>query len=104
MAMLAGEKSAAMLIERDTRFPAAVDDEAVPHQRSEPGKILGLEKAAELARRGRMISAIKQIEAANPRISRTKAVKLVWSLGYGRELRWPEHEFPPARREAIRCL
>lgn len=58
----------------------------------------GLAEAAEFARAGRMISAIKWLETANPSITREGAKAAVRSLGYGREVRWPEPDKLPLRR------
>jgi hypothetical protein len=61
--------------------------------------IRGIDEAIKLARFGRLISAIKYIEAANPEISRRKAKALVDSFGYSSEARWPDID-----RQPIRCL
>ena len=61
--------------------------------------INGVQEAIKLARLGRLISAIKHIEAFNPDISRAKAKAIVDSFGYTSESRWPEID-----REAPRCL
>ena len=67
--------------------------------------ILGVEGAIKLARRGRVISAIRHIEVANPEISREKAKEIVYSFGYNCESRWPELERWPERdRLSVRCL
>lgn len=57
----------------------------------------GVERAIEFARGGRLISAIKHLEANNPALMREEAKALVYSFGYGREVRWPEPERLPAR-------
>lgn len=62
-------------------------------------EIAGVAYAMELARFGKLISAIKYIEAANPGISRGKAKTVVDSFGYNAEKRWPEVD-----RRLIRCL
>jgi hypothetical protein len=67
--------------------------------------IAGVETALKLARSGRIISAIKHLEAANPKISRGRAKMIVHSFGYGRELHWPEQEkWPRQNRQPVRCL
>ena len=59
----------------------------------------GVEQAVEFARSGRIISAIKHIEAENPAITREQAKAFVQAFGYGREARWPEQQRLP-----VRCL
>jgi hypothetical protein len=67
--------------------------------------ILGVETAIKLARSGRVISAIKHIEVANPGISREKAKGIVYSFGYNGESRWPELDrWPERHRLPVRCL
>ena len=67
--------------------------------------ILGVKTAINFVRSGRIISAIKHIEVANPGISREKAKSIVYSFGYSCEMRWPELEKWPERdRQRIRCL
>jgi len=67
--------------------------------------IMGVERASKLARCGKVISAIKHIEKANPEISREKAKWIVYSFGYHCESRWPELERGPERnRRTVRCL
>ena len=61
--------------------------------------ILGVERAIKFARCGRVISAIKHIEVANPELSREKAKEIVYSFGYHGESRWPELDKQP-----VRCL
>ncbi len=61
--------------------------------------IKGIDKVIELARSGRLISAIKHIETANPTITREQAKIIVVSLGYGHQVRWPEEDKQP-----LRCL
>ena len=58
----------------------------------------GVELAVELARGGRLISAIKCIEANNPDLTREEAKAIVQKFGYGPEVRWPEPEKLPLRR------
>jgi hypothetical protein len=65
----------------------------------ENGVFAGVEIAVRYARGGRLISAIKYIETANPMISRELAKAVVNSFGYGHELRWPEEVNRP-----VRCL
>jgi hypothetical protein len=67
---------------------------------SRPGDlaaIKGIDSAIELARCGRLISAIKEIERANPSLSRERAKAIVRALGYGRDARWPEPDRQPQR-------
>ena len=62
-------------------------------------EVNGLGMAILYARRGRLISAIKHIEANNPEICRRDAKRIVEATGYGHQLRWPEEDKQP-----IRCL
>jgi len=65
----------------------------------------GLAWARALARGGRLISAIKNLEAVNPDLPRDTARAIVDSFGYGRESRWPELEKNPEERgQAIQSL
>ena len=57
----------------------------------------GLVRAVAFARAGRLISAIKWIEANNEAITREQAKAVVRSFGYGREVRWPKPEKLPVR-------
>jgi hypothetical protein len=78
---------------------------ALDERPADPAAIMGVEIALKLARSGRIISAIKHLEAANPKISRGTAKIIVHSFGYGRELHWPEHEkWPGQNRQPVRCL
>jgi hypothetical protein len=61
--------------------------------------IRGVDTAVRFARSGRLISAIKLIESANPGISRKTAKAVVRSFGYDSKLRWPEEDRGP-----LRCL
>jgi hypothetical protein len=71
----------------------------------DPTAVAGLEDAVKLARCGRIISAIKHIERANPEISREEAKVIIYSFGYGGESRWPELErWPERNRLPLRCL
>jgi len=66
---------------------------------------VGIEAAVKLARHGKIISAIRQIETANPEISRERAKMIVRSFGYGGQSRWPELErWPEQFRQPVRCL
>ena len=67
--------------------------------------IMGVARASKLARCGKIISAIKYIEEANPEISRERAKWIVYSFGYNGESRWPELErWPERNRLPVRCL
>ena len=67
--------------------------------------VRGVDQAIRFARFGRLISAIKYIESANPQISRETAKAIVRSFGYDCESRWPEIENRSERnRVPIRCL
>lgn len=59
--------------------------------------IRGVDTAMKFARFGRLISAIKLIEAANPQISRETAKAIVRSFGYDSQLRWQEEKLGPTR-------
>ena len=65
----------------------------------EDGTVQGLEKAVQYARSGRIISAIKHLEAVNPELTREQAKALVRSFDCVREARWPEQ-----LRLPVRCL
>jgi hypothetical protein len=84
-----------------------------PHQHGADSKlrtrdcvaVRGVDQAIRFARFGRLISAIKYIESANPQISRETAKAIVRSFGYDCESRWPEIEDQSERnRVPVRCL
>ena len=85
---------------------ALVRDGAAGGRRVAEGtKAGGLAWARALARAGRLISAIKHLEAVNPGLPRDTARAIVDSFGYGRESRWPEMERNPEERgQAVQSL
>lgn len=68
-------------------------------QKFKDARIEGIGTAIQLAKAGRIITAIKYLETSNPGLSREKAKATVNSFGYTREPRWPEEDLQP-----IRCL
>lgn len=79
-----------------------------PHEQIETGAsaleidssaLIGMELAIRYARGGRLISAMKFIELANPWLTREQVKAVVNSLGYGDEFKWPEEQKLP-----VRCL
>jgi hypothetical protein len=60
-------------------------------------KLEGIAVAMELARAGKFIFAIKQIERANPGISREDAKAAVESFGYRKTTRRTESDDRPPR-------
>lgn len=73
--------------------------DASSHRCFDYAAVQGVEEAFAFARLGRLISAIKHLEAANPGISRGEARLIVESSGFGHQLRWPEEDKQP-----LRCL
>lgn len=61
--------------------------------------LIGIEVAARYARGGRIISAVKFIEVANPWLTREQAKVVVNSFGFGDEFKWPEEQ-----KFSVRCL
>jgi len=63
------------------------------------GAVAGMARALALARAGRLISAIKHLEATNPALARERAKAIVNSFGYRTKEIWPE-----AFEKPIRCM
>ncbi len=78
-----------------TSSPFEVEVDACP---VDDTGLRGVEQAVGFARSGRLISAIKHLELANPGLAREEAKTIVRSFGYGRVVRWPEPEKLPVRR------